>query len=189
MAYSDGLSRVFSSSTIAETGPLGDDFRWYVVNTQPHAENRVIRNLQRQGYRVFCPRLRKTVRHARKIKVSLVPLFPSYVFVQIDICSQQWRSVSGTFGVARLIMQGELPQPVPPGIVEVLLDGAGSEGEMAWTSPLNVGQAVRISEGPLSGLLATLEQLDERGRVRVLLQLLGRAVSVSMHRDVLTPAN
>lgn len=27
--------------------------RWYVVHTQPHAENRAIVNLERQGYRIF----------------------------------------------------------------------------------------------------------------------------------------
>lgn len=166
----------------------GDD-RWYVVNTQPHAESRSAVNLQRQGYRVFCPRLRKIVRHARKSKVSLVPLFPRYLFLQIDISRQQWRSVNGTYGVTRLIMQGDTPQPVPSGVVEVLLEQANADGEVGDARSLQVGHVVRILDGPFSGLVATLERLDECGRVRVLLQLLGRTVSVALHGDVLAPAD
>ena len=40
--------------------------RWYVVHTQPACEDRASMRLVAQGYHVFCPRLRKTVRHARK---------------------------------------------------------------------------------------------------------------------------
>jgi transcription elongation factor/antiterminator RfaH len=166
-----------------------DTGRWYVVQTQPHAENRAVLNLRRQDYRVFCPRLRKTVRHARRSTVSLVPLFPGYVFLHLDVSRRQWRSVNGTFGVARLIMQGDLPQPVPRGVIELLLDRADADGGVGWAPSLKPGQPVRISEGPFAGLVAILEQLDENGRVRVLLKLLGRSVCVALHGEVLTPAD
>src|SRR5665213_3569762 len=59
--------------------------RWYVVQTQPRREARAIANLQRQNYRVFCPCIRKTVRHARKMSGVLAALFPKYLFVRLDV--------------------------------------------------------------------------------------------------------
>jgi transcriptional antiterminator RfaH len=50
--------------------------RWFAVQSRPHQEDRAIVHLSEQGYRSFCPRLRRTVRHARRATVVLTPLFP-----------------------------------------------------------------------------------------------------------------
>ncbi|MEI9886078.1 MAG: transcriptional activator RfaH [Rhizomicrobium sp.] len=162
--------------------------RWYVVQTQPHAENRAIANLERQGFRIFCPRVRKTVRHARAVKHVFSPLFPGYVFLERDVAVEPWRSVNGTFGVIRLITQGEAPQPVPRGVVEALQSRMGGDGAMNWAPSFKIGQTIRITEGPFADLVGTLEQLDASGRVRVLLDLLGRSVSVALRHEALAPA-
>ncbi|MDE2181449.1 MAG: transcriptional activator RfaH [Alphaproteobacteria bacterium] len=160
--------------------------RWYVVHTQPHAENRAFQRLQAQGYYAFCPRLRKVVRHARRVSIAHTAFFPRYIFVRLDISRQQWRSINGTSGVVRLIMQGDGPVPVPRGVVEALVERTVQAGNIA--QPICIGQKIHIAEGPFAGLTATLERLDERGRVHVLLQLLGRSVSVTLNDEVVSLA-
>jgi transcription antitermination factor NusG len=59
------------------------------------------------------PKRVKTIRHARKLTNVTAPLFPGYIFVQLDLTRDRWRSVNGTFGIASLIMQGERPHAVP----------------------------------------------------------------------------
>lgn len=162
--------------------------RWYVVHAQPRAESRAIVQLETQGYHVFCPRYRKTLRHARKKTSILAPLFPNYLFLRLDVSRDQWRAVNGTRGVVRLFMQGETPQPVPHGIVEALQARVSADGAMDLTPKFKIGQAVRISDGPFTDFVGTLEHLDAAGRVRVLLDLLGRSVSVALHCEVLLPA-
>jgi len=162
--------------------------RWYVVQTRPHAEAQAIVNLERQAYEIFCPCVHKTVRHARKLKHVLAPLFPGYLFVRTDLSRDHWRSMNGTRGVVRLISQGEAPLPVPIGVVEALKARMGGDGAMDWLSSFEVGQAVRISDGPFVDFIGTLEKLDSNGRVRVLLNLLGRSVSVDLRLEVLFPA-
>jgi len=161
---------------------------WYVVRTQPHAEHRAIFHLERQGYRVFCPRIRKTVRHARQAKRMLAPLFPGYVFLSLDLSWEGWRSVNGTYGVTGLIMSGEEPQPVRPGVVETLQQSVDQNGAINWHGDLAIGQKVRIADGPFCNLVATLEKLGAPGRVHVLLELLGQCVSVALNRGILLPA-
>jgi transcription antitermination factor NusG len=62
------------------------------------------------------------------------------------------------------------------------------DGAIDWTPTFKIGQAVRIAEGPFAELLGTLEHLDAGGRVRVLLDLLGRSVSVALRCEALMSA-
>jgi transcription antitermination factor NusG len=91
--------------------------RWFVARVLPHQEIRAQLNLRQLGFRSFLPRVRRTVRHARKLRDTLKPLFPSYIFVAIDLSKHRWRSINGTFGVASLIMGVEQPTSVPRGVL------------------------------------------------------------------------
>lgn len=162
--------------------------RWYVAQTKPCSENRAFLNLKRQNYYAFSPQTRKAVRHARKLSARLVPLFPSYLFIRLDLGHQAWSAINNTYGVSRLIMQNERPRPVPAGLVESLQAQVGADGVFSWAVTLEIGQLVRIAEGPFADLVAVLEHLDSAGRVRVLLDILGRSVPVALRREVLAPA-
>ena len=140
--------------------------------------------LQRQGYRVFLPKQMKTVRHARRIRVALAAYFPGYLFVQLDLASDRWRSVNGTLGVAHLVGRGEHPAAVPRGVVETLMEAADARGVLAGP-PLKAGQTVRITAGAFADQLAVIERLDDAGRVRVLLDIMGSpAAPVSLRREL-----
>jgi transcription elongation factor/antiterminator RfaH len=160
---------------------------WYVVQSRPYQENRAIEHVEQQGFRAFCPRLKKTVRHARKTTLVLAPLFPGYFFVPLDLTRDRWRSFNGTRGVARIVTNGERPSPVPPGIIESLLARTNPDGTINWLPSLEVGAAVVIANGPFADLVGTLEHLGPDGRVRVLLSILGRPVNVSLHQESLMP--
>ena len=59
--------------------------RWYVVQSRPHKELYAAKNLLNQEFHAFIPQISKTVRHARRTKTVLVPLFPRYFFVSLDL--------------------------------------------------------------------------------------------------------
>lgn len=162
--------------------------RWYVVHTQPASEERAAMHLGTQGYTVFCPRFRKTVRHARKSMSKLSALFPGYLFVKLDPSRDRWRSINGTRGVIRLLTLGDRLQPAPAGIVENLQAQADSHGVFAPLPALSVGQRVRIADGPLTNLVGTLQRMDGADRVQVLLDLLGRSVPATLQSAMLDPA-
>jgi len=164
--------------------------RWYAVQTQPHREQRAALNLARQEFRVFLPLHRKTVRHARRFREACAPFFPRYLFVQLDIGRDRWRSVNGTYGVSQILSDGQKPRPVPAGIVEEMQAAADQLGLVRLDSRLLPGQRVRIMAGPLSGLVGELVALDENQRVKVLLDFLGKRtlVAVAAERVRLMPA-
>jgi transcription antitermination factor NusG len=116
------------------------------------------------------------------------PLFPGYIFVIIDLSKHRWRTVNGTFGVASLIMGAELPRPAPSGVVEALVASCGGGGPVRLDDSLEVGQKVRILSGPFAETLCRLAHLDDRGRVRVLLEIMGMEVATQLDRSAIAPA-
>ena len=162
--------------------------RWYVVHTLPACEIRAQLQLGNQGFRTFLPKRQKTVRHARKLTTVIAAFFPGYLFVILDLTRDRWRSINGTFGVASLVMQGSQPHPVPDGILETLISSVDSRGLLRVDGGLKVGASVRLGTGPFAERLAVLKHLDDTGRVRVLLSLLGRQVHVSMDKSDILPA-
>lgn len=187
MASPDIAPDGVSSAVGAGLAPLDAGERWFAVHAQPFCELRAQVNLENQGFRTFMPKRHRTVRHARKLRTVESPFFPRYLFVVLDLERDRWRSVNGTFGVSRLVMRGELPEPVPRGVVETLLASSDARGILHLADKLKVGSPVRMLAGPFAEQLATLEHLDDVGRVRVLVNMLGRKVSISTAAKDLFP--
>jgi transcription antitermination factor NusG len=122
------------------------------------------------------------------LRDSLQPLFPGYVFIIIDLSKHRWRSVNGTFGIASLIMGSEQPKPVPWGVIEGLIASCESCGAARLDDSLEIGQKVRILSGPFVETLCRLAHLDDRGRVRVLLEIMGMEVAAQLDRSAIAPA-
>jgi transcriptional antiterminator RfaH len=167
---------------------LREGERWYAVHTLPFAEGRAQAQLANQNFYTFLPKRQKTVRHARKLRTVSAAFFPRYLFVTLDLRRDRWRSVNGTFGVSTLIMAGELPCPAPHGIVESMLAAADAQGMLQLHSDLKVGAPVRLAAGPFAEQLGILDRLDDSGRIRVLLNMFGRQVVVSVNRAHALPA-
>jgi transcription elongation factor/antiterminator RfaH len=135
--------------------PARDGSEWFVAQTQPRKEAVAMQNLQNQGFMAYCPRVKRTRRHARRFETVSEPLFPGYVFVGIDVSEQPWRSVNGTFGVSRILTDGARPVALQDGLVEQLMSVTGAHKDMAGHAP-QVGQDVRLRTGPFADLLGLI---------------------------------
>src|ERR1700753_2007367 len=122
---------------------------WYVVQTQVNSETKATQNLIRQGYQVYLPRYLKRRRHARKVDFTAKALFPRYMFVAIDIATQRWRSVQSTYGVARLVTNGDEPAMVPHGVIPALQGKEDASGfvKIDARPVFAVGDKVRVLAG------------------------------------------
>jgi len=162
--------------------------RWFLVHTLPRAELQAELHLEAQEFPTHLPRVIKTIRHSRQLRTIHAPLFPRYLFIILDLGRDRWLSVRSTVGVSCLFSCDGRPVPVPAGIVEALIERTDECGLTLFDSGLAQGQSVRILCGPFADCVGTLERLDAKGRVRVLLDMMGTAVPVALHRSALLPA-
>lgn len=170
----------------AAPSPAG---RWFVAHTQPQAEVRAVLNLERQGFATYLPRYRKRRRHARKVEIVPVPLFPRYVFVSIDLARQRWLSIRSTVGVSRLVGHVDAPLPVPDGVVEAMMRRHDEAGFVRLAaSGLRVGDKVRVLAGAFEETLGLLEAITDEQRVTILLDMLGRKVRVTLDSTLIAAA-
>ena len=119
---------------------LGQSERWFAARTLSYRENCAQFNVNRLGFRTFFPRVQRAVRHARKIRNVLAPLFPGYLFVTLDLSRDRWRSVNGAIGVTSLIMGADRPMPVPRGVIEALIATRENSGTVRVHQNLELGR-------------------------------------------------
>ena len=164
--------------------------RWYVVQTQANAENKAAVHLARQGFTIYLPRYLKKRRHARRVETVTAPLFPRYIFVEIDMAVQRWRSIYSTVGVSRLVCNGDQPAPVPDDVIGSLRSREDISGliRLVHRPNFRIGDKVRILEGAFYDCLAIYDGMTDRERVGILLDLLGRKVRISLDAEAIAAA-
>lgn len=162
---------------------------WFLVYTKPRQEQTAQHQLGRQGYPVYLP----MTQHNRKRggrRVSVIePLFPRYLFIQLDTCSDDWGPIRSTVGVSALVRFGQEPARVPDALIEMLRARESTTGLHDWAEPgFHAGQPVRVVDGVLQGYEGIFVAGSGRERVVVLLDILGRQVRASVDSGQLTSA-
>ena len=163
---------------------------WHVVHSHVHAEAKAQIHLVRQGFQTYLPRYLKRRRHARRVDIVGAPLYPGYLFVAFDPLVQQWRSIRSTVGVAQLLCNGELPRTIDGAIIDGLKGREDEQGfiRLARRAPFASGDKVRVRDGIFNDCLGLFENMTDRERVVILLDLLGRKVRVTLDEEFIAAA-
>lgn len=160
---------------------------WYAVQTKPRQELAAEQNLRRQGFGIYFPRL--LVRKRRRGKWTKVaePLFPRYLFIQVDPEQHSLSPVRSTVGVAGLVRFGHLLRPVPDTVIAFLQQSENPDTHQHHADewPHLAGDAVAITEGPFAGLTGIFQSANGEERALLLIELLGRPNTVDVPMDAL----
>lgn len=162
--------------------------QWVAVNTRPHNERVAMVNFERQKFIAYCPMIRKQIRHARRTRDELRPLFPSYVFVAISHDFHGWRPLLSTSGVRGVVRCGDRLSFLAPEFIEGLKSRECDGAIVRPTRPYEIGQQVRLTGGATDGLIATIMEMREKDRIVVLLNLLNRPVRIKLSANQVTAA-
>lgn len=154
---------------------------WFVVQTQPRAEAKAKCHLVNQGFTIYMPVYQRRIRHARRAELVLRPLFPGYLFVQINAEHQRWRSINGTVGVRQILTDGHVPRFVPDRIIEEIVAREDEAGVVSIAKPsFSPGQQVRLTDGAFAEFSGLFEEMRDESRAVLLITLLGRKVRVNV---------
>jgi transcriptional antiterminator RfaH len=149
---------------------------WFVAQTQPHAEEKAARHLGNQQFRAYLPRYRRRVRHARRVVDVLRPLFPGYIFVQLDRAEMRWHSINGTIGVRYVLTDGDMPRCVPDRVIDEIRSREDESGTVKLMAQFKRGETVRLAHGPLADIDCLFQETRDDQRVVLLFSILGREV-------------
>jgi transcriptional antiterminator RfaH len=162
--------------------------RWFVIHTRANAEKQALLHLGNQGFTAYLPCYGKRRSHARRIDTIRAPVFPRYLFIQMDTERAPWRAIRSTVGVVDVIRHGDQPVPVPQGVVESIQAREDQSGLVIIADQFHRGEKLRISAGAFRGHTGLFECSGDQARVIVLLELLGRSVRVSVSAQAVARA-
>ncbi len=161
------------------------DFVWYAIYTRSRSEKKVYNELVKRNINAFLP-MRTTIRQwsDRKKKVE-VPLFNSYVFV--NILGSQRLPVLQVDNVVKFVTFEGKAVPIPPQQIEAIKAFLG-EGAPEYDdsgTDLETGVNIEITRGPMMGLTGILINLHGKHRVKVEIECVGQSLLIDVPRTSL----
>lgn len=134
---------------------------WFVVVTNPRCLLRAQLDLDAAGYRTFTPKSRRWVSHARVRKAVEKPILSRYLFVEVDYPRQSFGAVRLCNGVETILSNQGVPCPVPSRFVEDMLARyLKGEWDEVEENALPLGARIRVMEGAVADMLATITHID-----------------------------
>tara|TARA_Y100001968_G_C19387386_1_gene733615 strand:+ start:186 stop:689 length:504 start_codon:yes stop_codon:yes gene_type:complete len=163
---------------------------WCVAKSRINAEDQAAFHLTRQDFKVLLPKHMKRRAHARRVEWVPRPLFPGYLFVEIDLECSLWRAIRSTIGIFDVICFGEKPAAVPEVVIEEIRARQNEAGlvKVYEGEAFRRGEHVRVLQGALGDLDALFESTDGSNRVTVLLNMLGRQVRAQVNENTVFAA-
>lgn len=173
------------------------DFCWYAIQTLSNQEGKVkqyldkfikVEEMEDFIKEVLLPTERVTeVKHGKK-STKVRKLYPGYVFIHVrlydefgKILQKPWyfiRQVEGVIGFPG----GDDPMPLKQIEIDRILDQMkAAEGKEKPKVEFEVGEEVKITDGPFLNLTGRIEEVDpEKQKLKVSVSIFGRATSVEL---------
>lgn len=153
---------------------------WALVQFKPNSDALAVRNLTRQGFEVFLPKIEVTSRGASKFVTSQKPLFPGYLFARINLALGGWRAINSTYGVSRIVTTAGRPTAVPESLVEEIRKRCDPDGLVQPEIDFEIGEDVKLQQGPFAELVGKILSVAPDQRAWILLEVLGRKTKVAV---------
>jgi transcription antitermination factor NusG len=159
--------------------------RWFALRVKSRCEKIVAMMAQNKGFEEFLPLYQSRRRWSDRVQSVELPLFPGYLFCRLD--PQRRLPLLTIPGVLHFVGIGKIPLPIEDAEIATLQTTVRS-GLLTEPWPfLEIGQRVRLDEGPLTGLEGILVGTSKQQRIVVSVTLLKRSVAVSIERRWATP--
>ncbi len=169
---------------------MADNARWYVVHTYSGYENAVKttiekfvtnRHLEDMIIDIQIPLEKVTeVTDSGATKEVERKVFPGYVLIKMVMTDDTWHLVRNVRGVTGFVGEAS-NKPIPLSEDEVLAWGMEKHEIVVM---YNVGDRVRINDGPLESFTGVVEEIDaEKNKVSVVVSMFGRETPVELELD------
>ena len=166
--------------------------RWYIIHAYSNFEKKVAESIREQSKQrgladlfdeILVPTEKVVeVRRGRKVDTER-KFFPGYVLAKMELTDEAYHLIKNTPKVTGFLgADKSKPVPIPDSEAD-RIKGQVAEGvdRPKPSISFEVGEQVRVSDGPFASFNGTVEEVDEgRSRVKVAVSIFGRATPVEL---------
>ena len=165
------------------------DFKWYIAKAQTGQENKVTKSLKERivNYKmtdlfsdILVPEESVVTTANGKKKTIKKKFFPGYVLIKMIMNDKTWHLVKSTDKITGFV-GGTLDRPAPITNEEAaFMISQMEEGFKKPRTSINFaeGESVKVIEGPFTNFIGTIENVNEKGKVKVNVSIFGRPTPV-----------
>jgi transcription antitermination factor NusG len=140
---------------------------WYVVYTKPKWEKKVAERLNEIGVVTFCPLITKISQWSDRKKKISVPLFNSYIFVQID--EEKRNQVFEVVGAVRYLFWLGKPAVVKDSEIETIKNWLSvPETYDVSVDQWKKGDKIVLESGPFLSQSAVIQEVKKNHYILIL---------------------
>ena len=150
---------------------------WYALQHKPAQGDRAVQHLQNQEIACFYPKIEVEKIKAGKRSKRLEPLFPGYIFVNLEQTDPKWAKLRSTRGVLRIVSFANKPAAIEDKVIAHI---KASMGKVAEQGGIKTGQAIELDDGLFKGLGAIFQAYDGEERAIVLISFMQKQQRVSV---------
>jgi len=162
-----------------------DEYQWFAVYTRSRTEKKAHDELVKHGITSFLPMHKVLRQWSDRKKWVEVPLFNSYIFVQIS--PKEYLQVLRIQGLVRFIAFEGKAAPIPPQQIEAIkiFLGQGAQDYEQAEMNLEAGAPVEITRGAMAGLTGILLYVAGKHRVKVEIDCVGQSLIINIPKSSL----
>ncbi len=161
--------------------------RWFALRVKSRCEKVVATIARNKGFEEFLPLYESRRRWSDRLKAIELPLFPGYIFCRLD--PEHRLPLLTIPGVLHFVGFGKIPAPIEDTEVAAIQTAVRSGLSTEPCPFLDVGQRVRLDDGPLAGLEGILVGTSKGERIVVSVTVLKRSVAVAIERHWAAPVD
>ncbi len=154
---------------------------WFVAHTKPRREKKVVEHCQRHAIAATLPCYSSAHKYRGKTVVFQKPLFPGYVFLQLE--PGRTATVRQSDHVANLLTVFDQETFVRQ--LHDILRALDAQVGVRLAPAIGEGMRVRIKAGPLQGIEGWVEQRYGMSTVLLRLDFINQAAAVKIDADSL----
>lgn len=161
---------------------------WYALSTRMRYEHAICDDLACRDIETFAPEVSERRTWSDRQQVIQVPLFPAYMFARFTDSNETRVTVLRARGVLKILGGAGEIYPVPDEQISAIRALIASSIPCAAYPLLHVGEAVRVTRGPLKDIEGKLVEIRKQTRLAVLVPILGRMVTTEIDICDVEPA-
>lgn len=173
--------------------------QWYVIHTYSGHENKVkvgleerleAAGMREQVGQILVPTEDVVEIKGGKRRISSRKFFPGYLLIEMEMGDDIWYVIKNTPKVTGFLGGAKEPTPLSDEEVAQILEHM--RGETAEPKPkvlFELGENVRVVDGPFTNFTGVIREVNpERGKLKVMVSIFGRATPVELEFLQVEPA-